>query len=358
MRDRDLGLLIVFSDNFHIGNCRYLTGIKPNQSFSPSWESGNGAEVVTLPLKGDPILWVPSIFVGWVKKRLASIGLGDESWMSVKPWVELNDGLKELSGRAKSFAYEGRRITPWPIYEGIRKAIGYDLQETDILEHQRRIKGQKEIKLLEVASRINDQICVNLVSGAIKYGVTEKEVCHKICKLAYSMGAETCDANFMIDEDLGWAHPTDNTVEDGRLLSLHVILSYEGYYSDNDRVIGFGNISKEDEELAHACKLALEAGLKAMKPGIIGKQAMEAAWSAHKWANHSKWSMHIGHAIGIEGEELGGWGDWTLEKDMVLCFSPGAFHNGKTWATEDVVHITESGPRLLTKFPVDYIIRH
>ena len=358
MKEKGLDLLVVFADNFHIGNCRYLTGIKPDQGWATTYGGGYGAELVTVPLDGDPTLWVCGIMVPWVKSKLTTIGVGDESWMDIKPWTELGAGLKNLSKKAKNIGYEGLIHTPWGIFEGIKKDVGGKLSETDILEHQRRVKEQKEIKLLEVASNINDQICEELVNGVIRYGVTEKEVNRKICELAYAMGAETCDANFMMDEDLGWGYPTDNTMEDGRLLSIHNILSYEGYYSDNDRIIGFGNITKDDEELARACRLSLEAGLKALKPGIIGKQAMEAAWAAHEWADHSKWSMHIGHAIGVEGEELGGWGDWKLEKDMVLCFSPGAFYKGKTWGTEDVVHITATGARLFTKFPVDYIIRH
>ena len=357
MQEKDIDLLIVFSDNFHIGNCRYLTGIKPSQGWEPTFEEGYGTEIVTITQKGEPILWVNEMMVPWVKEHLACIGVGDETWINVQPWTKLNHGLAELGKENRNIAYEGRDITPWPIYEGIRNTVKKELMMADVTKLLRRIKSQKEIKLLEVASRINDIICDELVNGVIRCGITEKEVNRKICEIAYSLGAETCDANFMIDDDLGWGHPTDKVIEDKTLLSLHVILSYEGYYSDNDRVFGFGNISEEDRELARACKLSLEAGLKAIKPGIIGQEAMDAAWAAHEWADHSKWSLFVGHSIGVEGEEDGLWKDWTLEKDMVLCFSPGAYRNGKTWATEDVIHVTNNGVRQLTKFPVDHIIQ-
>lgn len=358
MKEKDLDLLIVFGDNFHVGNCRYLSGSKPCPGWdSSSYAEGYGTELVSVPATGDIVLWVFEPMVPWVKDELASIGLYGEPWIRVKSLNEFFEEIQNLTKSAKRIAYEGRNITPWPIYDKIRKKFGAELPETDIVELQRRVKDQKEIKLLEIASRINDQICEELVSGIIRFGVTEKEIVRKICELAYSMGAETCDANFMISDDLGWAHSRDKTIDDGDLLSLHVIVSYEGYFSDNDRVFGFGNISKRDEELARACKLAFEAGLKTIKPGIVGHEAMEAAWAAHEFADHSKWSLDVGHSIGLEGEELASWKDWTLEKDMVLCFSPGACCDGRTWATEDVIHITASGARLLTKFPVDYVVQ-
>jgi len=358
MKKRDLDLLIVFGTNFHVGNCRYLVGSKPCQGWDySSYAQGYGTEIVTVPMSGDPALWVFEPMVPWVRDEVASIGLYDEPWIEVKTLNAFFNDVHRLARHPKRVAYEGRNITPWPIYEKIRKQMGKDLPETDIVEVQRRIKEQKEIKLLEVASRINDQICNELVDGVIRCGVTEKEVVRKICELAYSMGVETCDANFMISDDLGWAHSRDRTIDDGQLLSLHVILSYEGYFSDNDRVFGFGHVSKEDEELARACRLALEAGLRTIKPGIKGCEAMEAAWAAHKHADHSKWSLDVGHSIGLEGEELYSWKDWILEKNMVLCFSPGACYRGRTWATEDVIHVTANGARLLTKFPVDHVIR-
>jgi len=43
---------------------------------------------------------------------------------------------------------------------------------------------------------------------------------------------------------------------------------------------------------------------------------------------------------------------------MVFTATTGAYNKDitTTWATEDVVVVTDEGAKLLTKFPIDYII--
>jgi len=70
------------------------------------------------------------------------------------------------------------------------------------------------------------------------------------------------------------------------------------------------------------------------------------------------------HGIGLEGEELItelGWVDkWgTLEEGTTFTYSPVAEDKeiNLEWSTEDVVVITDTGARTLTKFPIDYMIQ-
>ena len=64
-----------------------------------------------------------------------------------------------------------------------------------------------------------------------------------------------------------------------------------------------------------------------------------------------------GHGIGLEAEEEL-INEWIFEKGMVFTSTAGAYNKDikATWATEDVVVVTERGARLLTKFPIDYMI--
>jgi Xaa-Pro aminopeptidase len=178
----------------------------------------------------------------------------EEPWIEVKTWSEISDVIKEVctKNKVKNIGFEGKDIIPWPVYEYLKKDLDVELKDTNLLKVQRRVKSEKEIKLLEVASNINDRICEELVRGIIRYGVTEKEIQRKIEELGHSMGAEYVDANFMQSRNVGWGHATDATIENGSLLSLHVILQYEGYNSDNDRIIGFGNILAMNKVIAIA----------------------------------------------------------------------------------------------------------
>jgi Xaa-Pro aminopeptidase len=367
MASQGIDLMLVYADPWKSGNCRYLTGIKPSRAMMEIPEVGYGKQMLTLPLKGDPTLWVTDFEVIWPKKELALQTVEEAPWMEVKQWSKLGGSLKEMAREAKKIGYEGKWITPWPIYEMVREAVGSSkLTDCDILEIEKRVKSKSEIKLMEVASNINDRLCEYLVRDIVRYGTTEKEVERKLEALGHEMGADKVDANFMVSKDMAWGHSTDTTFIDGDLLSLHCILEYEGYNSDNDRLFGFGNVSSQAKELSALCVKSYENGLRAAKPGVKGSDVLRAVKGTHEFAAAFPWTG--GHGIGLEGEEgtvqgastAGEGGDfdnWTLEPGMTFCLHAGAAGHGLQWGTEDVILVTKSGARSLTKFPRDYIIR-
>jgi methionyl aminopeptidase len=318
-------------------------------------QAGYGLEIVTIPVDGEPALWTTDFEVSWVERELATQDVRGVPWISVRPWSKLADTLKELGGEARKVGFDGKNIVPWPVYESLREAVGREMDETDILSVQRRVKSMKEIKLMEAASNINDKICEALVNGMVNYGSTEKEVERKIAAMGYSMGSDYVDANFMISRDLAWGHPTDTTVDDGDLLSLHVILSYEGYASDNDRVIGFGNISKDDKQLAEICVQSFQNAFDAVRPGIKGVDVIQAARDTHAYSAAMPWTG--AHGIGCDGEECGKIDDWVLEEGMAFCLHAGSYNKKTIWETEDVIVVTSNGARSLTKFPRDHVIQ-
>jgi len=367
MADQGVDLMLVYASPWKSGNCRYLTGIRPSRAMMEVPEFGYGKQMLTLPVNGDATLWVTDFELQWPRKEIALQTVEEEPWMEVKQWSKLRSSLKEMAKTAKVVGYEGKWITPWPIYELVREAVGSQkLTDCEILEVQKRVKSKAEIKLMEVASNINDRLCEYLVRELIRYGITEKEVECKLEALGHELGADKVDANFMVSRDMGWGHSTDTTIVDGDWLSLHVILEYEGYNSDNDRVIGFGNVSDHAKELANICVKSHKNGLLAAKPGVKGSDVIKAVKATHQFAAAFPWTG--GHGIGLEGEEAtvrdvstegegGDFDNWTLEPGMTFCLHAGAFGHGLQWGTEDVILVTKRGSRSLTKFPRDYILR-
>jgi len=358
MKEKELDLLIVFSDAWRHGNCRYLTGIKPYPGFFSDVPGYNQA-LITIPVDDDPTLFWCDHTIHWAKRGICGI-LSEEPWICVKPWSEIDNVIRDLisKNKMKNIGFEGKDIIPWPVYELLKTSFENEPTETNIIKVQRRIKSEKEIKLLEIASKINDQICEELVKGIIKRGVTEKSVQRKIEELGHSMGAEYVDANFMESRNVGWGHATDRKIKDGDILSLHVILQYEGYCSDNDRIMGIGTITKKEKELAEITKEALKNYLKAVKPGVEAMEAIIATVNTHEYVEAGEEGAGAsGHGIGLEGEEEL-INEWVFEKGMVFTATAGAYNKDikTTWATEDVVVVTDKGARLLTKFPIDYII--
>jgi len=350
MANQGVDLMLVYASPWKSGNCRYLTGIRPSRAMMEVPESGYGKQMLTLPVNGNPTLWVTDFEVAWPKKELALQTVEEEPWMEVKQWSKLRGNLKEMAKVAKKVGYEGKWITPWPIYELVKESVGSQkLTDCEILEVQKRVKSKAEIKLMEVASNINDRLCEHLVRDIIRYGITEKEVERKLEALGHEMGADKVDANFMISKDMAWGHSTDTTIIDGDLLSLHCILQYEGYNSDNDRLFGFGNISEHARELS----------------GAKGSDVIKAVKATHQFSAAFPWTG--GHGIGLDGEEAtvqevategegGDFDNWTLEPGMTFCLHAGALGHDLQWGTEDVILVTRNGSRSLTKFPRDYIL--
>ncbi|MDD5503193.1 MAG: M24 family metallopeptidase [Candidatus Thermoplasmatota archaeon] len=359
MKERDLDLLLVYSDAWRSSNSRYLTGYKPYCGYFNV--SGYSQALTVIPLEDDPKLFVCDFMTDWAARTIAGT-TKEKPFIEIKKWLEIDDTIASYAGNGKQrkVGLVGKEFVPWDLYESMRSNVSTEIQMTDLLDIQRRVKSQKEIKLLEMASNINDLICEELTHGIIRHGITEKQVQRKIEELGHGYGAEYVDANFMKSRDLGWANATDATIDDGDLLSLHVILQYDGYNSDNDRVFGFGKITKQEEELAEITKQAAKNFLSAVKPGASGMDAVIAACGTHDYvAAGEKSSGASGHGIGLDGEECGLISEWTFEEGMAFTMSTGAYNKEieSTWATEDVVVVTESGARKLTKFPIDYIIK-
>lgn len=55
--------------------------------------------------------------------------------------------------------------------------------------------------------------------------------------------------------------------EEGDVVSIDVVIAYEGMVVDSARTVGVGTISKENKQLIHVTQLALEAGIKAARAG-------------------------------------------------------------------------------------------
>ncbi len=86
--------------------------------------------------------------------------------------------------------------------------------------------------------------------------------------------------------------------------------------------------------------------------------AIVAAVNTHEYVEAGEQGAGAsGHGIGLEAEEEL-INEWTFEKGNVFTATTGAYNKdiNATWATEEVVVVTERGARQLTKFPIDYMI--
>jgi len=170
--------------------------------------------------------------------------------------------------------------------------------------------------------------------------------------------------------------PNEEPIEmfEGDVVSIDVVISYQGLVVDSARTVGVGAISKEAKGLIHETKKALEAAIKAAKPGNhisdIGRAVQQSVPKGYGIIE-----TFCGHGVGYDLHEdpivpnfvMKGEDDPELLPGMVLAIEPmitlGSkevviLGDGYTAITEDgslaahiehTVAITEDGPLVLTR---------
>lgn len=162
-------------------------------------------------------------------------------------------------------------------------------------------------------------------------------------------------------------------IQDGDIVSIDVVIAYEGMVVDSSRTVGVGNISKEAKTLIHVTKTALEAGIKAAVAGNhvndIGK-----AIAASVPKGYGVIEAFCGHGVGYDLHEEPTVPNFVmkgsspeLKPGMVLAIEPMITLGGKgvevlddgyTAVTKDgslaahmehTVVITEGKPLVLTR---------
>lgn len=176
-----------------------------------------------------------------------------------------------------------------------------------------------------------------------------------------------------VNETIIHGLPSGYVLKEGDVLTLDMGLVYEDFYLDAAITVGVGKTSKEASELLKATREALEAGIKAAKPG---KTLGDIGAAIQERVERNKFSVAqglIGHGIGRSLHEdpnvfnVGRKGEGlVLKPGMVLAIEPmAAAGKGKvkqlkddTFVTADgsisahfehTVAITKDGPRVLTR---------
>jgi len=163
------------------------------------------------------------------------------------------------------------------------------------------------------------------------------------------------------------------TIEDGDVVSLDVVIAYEGMVVDSARTVGVGNITDEARQLIHVTQKALDAGIKA---AVSGAYVRDIGVAIEKVVPEQFGIIEsfCGHGVGYDLHEEPQVPNFaTKEKGaklvpgMVIAIEPMitlgskevmVLRDGYTAVTEDgslsahmehTVLITENGPEKLTR---------
>jgi Xaa-Pro aminopeptidase len=142
-----------------------------------------------------------------------------------------------------------------------------------------------------------------------------------------------------------------------------------GCFADMTRVFVVGTPSEELREFHRLCLEAMKRSVEAVKPGIAGSELHGITcdvFEEHGYPTlRSKqpgevlqdgFYHSLGHGVGLEVHEEPSLGraPGELVAGDVIAVEPGLYRNGYGGCRlEDLVHVTESGPEVLTDYPYD-----
>ncbi|MEO7804450.1 MAG: aminopeptidase P family protein, partial [Actinomycetota bacterium] len=232
------------------------------------------------------------------------------------------------------------------------------------VEALRRLKEPAEIDLIRTAAQMADEGFSYIVDQVVP-GKTEHELALDLEFHMRSLGADDVSFEPIVAaaerSALPHAHPTQREVEKGRFLLFDLGCIYKGYCSDLTRTIVIGPLDDRHREIYDLVAASEQAGLDAIRPGVMARDADRAARDVIEAAGHKDAFGHgLGHGVGIEIHEeprLGGQSEDVLEQGHVVTCEPGAYFAG--WGgvrVEDLLLVTDQGNEVLSHSSKELIV--
>ena len=235
------------------------------------------------------------------------------------------------------------------------------VETENIIEKQRAIKDDDEIKNITIACEITDK-CFSHLIDFIKPGMTEKQIAKEIDEF-YNNNSDGLSFDTIVasGENSSKPHavPTDRKIQEQDIITIDMGCKFKGYCSDMTRTIFIGSVPEYVKPVYDLVLKNQTQTLNQMKDGenirLLTKM-VENDFRLHNFdLIHS-----LGHGVGLEIHErpfISYRNDNQLKENMVVTDEPGIYLPGKFGVRiEDTVLITKFGCINLTKSEKNYII--
>ena len=298
----------------------------------------------------------PTLLVPTLERPDAEAAVGAPA-LSIEDWSDGEDPFVRASALIRADATMGIADSAWAMHLlGLQEALPGSVYRslTRSLPMLRAVKDANELARLTAAGAAADAVYEQVLDVRFA-GRRETEVAADLARMLREMGHEQVDFT-VVGSGPNGANPHheagDRTIEAGDAVVLDFGGLMHGYGSDTSRTVSVGEPSARVREVHEVVRLAQQAGVDAVRPGVACQEVDRAARSVIADAGYGDRFIHrTGHGIGtttheppymIEGEE----------QPMVpgMCFSvePGIYLPGDFGVRiEDIVTVTETGGQRL-----------
>jgi Xaa-Pro aminopeptidase len=231
------------------------------------------------------------------------------------------------------------------------------------LTELRSVKTDEEISKIQKAAEITDKAFEYAIEK-IRPGLREIEIALDLEYFMKTRGASKVSFDIIVASGQRSALPhgvaSEKILEKGDMVTIDLGCIYKGYCSDMTRSFVLGKASDKQKEIYQTVLEAQETALKAVMPGITGKELDGIARKIISNQGYGEFFGHgLGHGVGMEVHELphvNHLGDVAMKAGMVITIEPGIYlpdYGGVR--IEDLVAVTEDGYKLLSNTPKELI---
>jgi Xaa-Pro aminopeptidase len=226
------------------------------------------------------------------------------------------------------------------------------------VEELRRVKDEGELALIEEAAKLADD-ALRWSIGQGLAGKTERDVARAFEARIRELGGDPSFPAIVAagpNGALPHAEPGEREIGRGELVVFDMGAAIDGYCSDGTRTFATGDPGEEAIAVYEVVREAQQASLDAIRAGVKGEDVDKVARDVIEAAGHGDRFGHgLGHGVGLELHEaprLSLRSDDVLAPGEVVTVEPGIYLPGKLGVRiEDLVVVTESGPRNLSSLP-------
>jgi Xaa-Pro aminopeptidase len=226
-------------------------------------------------------------------------------------------------------------------------------------------KDSGELRSMKKAIRRAEESFEELVR-TIKPGTTERALGLRLEWLMREKGSRKAAFDTIVASGRNGAMPhasvSNRTVRAGDLVTFDFGAEADGYFCDITRTICIGRPTARQMQMHDLVRRAQQAAIDAIKPGVACSVIDRAARDLIEKAGQGKHFGHAtGHGIGLmvhEGPSISALSKSRVQGGMIFTVEPGVYIPG--WGgvrIEDMVHIADSGARVMTTLSRDLLIR-
>jgi len=229
----------------------------------------------------------------------------------------------------------------------------------DLIHELQLVKSATEIERIRQSTLIIDKTVMEL-AGILRLGMSRLELIQEAKARLHKNGAHGVDH---VTVAFGAANPEvalGETLEPNQIVTLDLGAVYDGYVSDNRRLVYTGIVPQGLKELHNKmCWVVAEMG-KALQPGKTFGELHAHAYDLYAQIGVDPMFMHVGHSIGLHVDEHWIMADdpTIIQKGMVLNIELYSLSDEAVMiGDEETFVVTDGEPEKLSTLPVDIIER-